>query len=914
MLGLLCLFGYGAVHSAALAVGSTAGMSAEIESLFTGHPRKHHRRLHHVTSAMAQRVNTRTAVHHLGGRLDDTLPEGVMAMVRAEASGQHDARAGFDDASIEKARKILNKMMTDARKRLDEVIIDCREYQNRNRDAKHMVDSDIAQIGSRIADEKGQLGAGVSSINEMERQMSEAKRRAQEHTALFKEQKLSDEMQLRGINRDLEVARFVLVETQCKGASLLQVGRHHHHRHHRRHRHGRARRARVCRSRSGFELVLEDKALQAKARRLMTPKVKSFLRQALGEGEVSLLQKSSEAQPSFELGHRKCPAAEVDCGKLHDTMSLLWGEMKDDQVELKEKMARSEQEYENAMRDINVQMQELASAKAKASSQISGSTGELNGIEAERRQKEEEARELEREFRLKSQECKKEIESILFSDICGVRQVRTVILKKSTTIKVDDVIDCEVTDWMPGECSKSCDDDCPESNDCGGVTTATRDVIQPPTALGVTCPPLAYRSRCNQVKCPVDCVVSMWSIWSSCSKECEGGVRQRTRSVLTQAKYGGEVCDATVDSESCNTGSCDKDCVLSEWSGWGGCSAACGTGYKAKTRHVVVPTRGSGRCPKAESRKRLRHETCNTHACQGDERCLAKQDLILAVDSSGSLQEEGFNTLKQLAAALVARYDAEAYGAPAMRVGVVEFGNGAVSADGTVSAALSVLPLEGDLAKVKTAVEGMAFLKGFTNMAQALSAAETALMLGGRKEAVSKILVITDGKPTFKYQLQEKFRDISDKHIAVHAVVVGDSSEDQEDLNFLQTLVPPPSAANFNFIPAHDLKTNMKTWVDRVLTSSCPRSQSPYAVAFLDKQQGFKKLYEGKTCKAGRTLIGTDSDADDCATLATQSGATFFSVGTRLNDGKCWAEKATAAECSEGLEPAMSDFYQLVTA
>merc|ERR1719261_1103298 len=79
--------------------------------------------------------------------------------------------------------------------------------------------------------------------------------------------------------------------------------------------------------------------------------------------------------------------------------------------------------------------------------------------------------------------------------------------------------------------------------------------------------------------------------------------------------------------------------------------------------------------------------------------------------------------------------------------------------------ALEVQQLTNDIASVKKAVEGLAYLKGFTNMAQAFTAAEKMLLLGGRKKAQSAVLTLTDGKPSFLFQTHEKVMQLKDKHV-----------------------------------------------------------------------------------------------------------------------------------------------------
>merc|ERR1719460_2803254 len=105
------------------------------------------------------------------------------------------------------------------------------------------------------------------------------------------------------------------------------------------------------------------------------------------------------------------------------------------------------------------------------------------------------------------------------------------------------------------------------------------------------------------------------------------------------------------------------------------------------------------------------------------------------------------------------------YGDAAMQIGVALFGNGVIEEDGTISKAVLVSELVDDMAAVKTAVEGMAHQKGFTNMAQGFVLAEKLLTQRGRKGAQFAVMTISDGKPSFLFETTEKAKELEEKGI-----------------------------------------------------------------------------------------------------------------------------------------------------
>merc|ERR1719215_342383 len=383
---------------------------------------------------------------------------------------------------------------------------------------------------------------------------------------------------------------------------------------------------------------------------------------------------------------KKCVDGAPNCGLLHDLMSLQWGKFKDSFDELTKEMSGNQMRYDTTSRSINDELTTINDDKTKHMEALATTISGINADTEEMNEKDEQKRDLTHEFDATCVKFRAQISEILFTKICAVRKVRNELLVNSKVTPPSKISDCDFSDWASktGECMGEaggpilCDDTCPRKDPykCGGKEIMKRVVVVIPNDNGMKCPPLEREKLCGQKKCPVDCVMSAWSGWSKCTKECEGGVQGKTRSILTKPKNGGAPCDAVQEDRPCNTGSCDRDCTLTKWSSWAPCSMACGGGSTSRTKKVLVPIRGQGKCPKATAGERFEEEACNTQACVGDEICIAQQDLLLMIDASGSLKEDGFAVMRTFAANLTQRYKPKYFGKAAMKVGVVLFGNG----------------------------------------------------------------------------------------------------------------------------------------------------------------------------------------------------------------------------------------------
>jgi hypothetical protein len=256
---------------------------------------------------------------------------------------------------------------------------------------------------------------------------------------------------------------------------------------------------------------------------------------------------------------------------------------------------------------------------------------------------------------------------------------------------------------------------------------------------GAACPPLTEIEGCADRPCPVDCIPGDWSGFSACSKDCGGGLMQRSRPVVQEPLHGGEPCGELVDSQQCNTDACDRPCVLGDWSEWSTCSKACGGGEIARFRDVVEEAGPTGECPEWRDHERMNMQECNMNPCPPDVSCVDEMDLVILVDGSGSVEwtPGGWEAEKAFVDTLLDRLT---FGETAVKAGVALF---SWQVD-------TISEITADKAAVEAAVTGMEWPGWNTDTAGAMSRAGLLLLNGGRAHVPKEktvVFLITDGNP-----------------------------------------------------------------------------------------------------------------------------------------------------------------------
>jgi len=337
-----------------------------------------------------------------------------------------------------------------------------------------------------------------------------------------------------------------------------------------------------------------------------------------------------------------------------------------------------------------------------------------------------------------------------------------------------------------------------------------------------------------------------------------------------------------------------------------------------RVRTVLVPIRALGKCPGEKHPDRYEDQSCNMQECAGDEICIAKQDLVIAIDGSGSLRESGFEVLRNFAGNVTGRYQGAYFGQEAMRVGVILFGQGTVAYDGTIGGAEQISPLTTDIAGLKEKIEALTWKKGITNMAQAFNLAGRILREGGREDAQAAVLVLTDGKPSMKFVTSQKVQQLKEANTQIYFAPIADFPS--KDLDVLKDWASSPWETNYERIPGLlALSNNFPMFSGRLIAKFCPKAYSPSRQAETDETRGFMLIHENgwPTDACGKfTVMGsTYLTADECGLAVKEQGVLAFCfIDKGRWAGTCYAEEVevtkelwdtwqanlTAPECPNG--------------
>ncbi|XP_053409281.1 thrombospondin type-1 domain-containing protein 7A-like isoform X2 [Mercenaria mercenaria] len=123
-------------------------------------------------------------------------------------------------------------------------------------------------------------------------------------------------------------------------------------------------------------------------------------------------------------------------------------------------------------------------------------------------------------------------------------------------------------------------------NEIGEVEAANKCSLKP------------YEEETCLIPCPVDCVMSDWSLWTDCSTSCGTGTQMRYRHIKQNPSDGGRLCPSLDNAgKETQTRVCQTDCRRNKWRTykWSPCmpvhhGAICGNGSQSRSVRCEVFT------------------------------------------------------------------------------------------------------------------------------------------------------------------------------------------------------------------------------------------------------------------------------------------------------------------------------------
>jgi len=465
--------------------------------------------------------------------------------------------------------------------------------------------------------------------------------------------------------------------------------------------------------------------------------------------ELEALQDALAAAPMPDFGSSKpvkCTVAGSPmCPLLQDALTQMVAEVSYGRDLAAQALAVEQARCAEEHATFNGHLETWTAFVQAANTKFMFSTAWNNDVSSKLSDKVDEANVVGKTLLARQEEC---VKSIRESDelMCGVKTIRFELYKMSGT-EVPALQDCVVSEWEDGECSAVCG---------GGEMTSSRFAkIQP--AGGAECPLLSKVESCNMHPCPINCEVDVWSEWGACSAACGGGSSQRGRSAAIPDQFGGEKCPPLKEVLECNIEACDRPCELGDWTVWSECSKACDGGFQTRTRDVAKEAGPSGSCPGPQDCEdeiwcRLAENTCNEDPCPPSISCSQDIDIMVAVDGSGSLRRSGWDAEVDFIENMIDQLEMtpNEEGEAPVQAGLVRFSDTADE--------ISALTMDKDA--LKETVRAMEWPHSTTETGKGIMKALTTFDQTGRSHAGRVILMLTDGNANDMSSALDAAKDI----------------------------------------------------------------------------------------------------------------------------------------------------------
>merc|ERR1719359_787982 len=206
-------------------------------------------------------------------RISHKVSKDVANLLRVTVEGKS-VKQPFPEESLAKALAVLNELLFKALSELDDVIIECKVFEDANRATFDQVMTDIARLGETIADLERQSAEAQENINVKEAEIQTVMAQIKKETYLYQSILMEDRREMAIRKGDLAVFQFMMELTKCEETSLLQLG-------------NQSQAPKICKTNSGFELNFADVAKQDKLERMMTPGARKAVNEILGRVQAT---------------------------------------------------------------------------------------------------------------------------------------------------------------------------------------------------------------------------------------------------------------------------------------------------------------------------------------------------------------------------------------------------------------------------------------------------------------------------------------------------------------------------------------------------------------------------------------------------------------------------------------------------
>jgi len=261
-------------------------------------------------------------------------------------------------------------------------------------------------------------------------------------------------------------------------------------------------------------------------------------------------------------------------------------------------------------------------------------------------------------------------------------------------------------------------------------------------------------------------------------------------------------------------------------------------GHTHRERHVLEAAVGEGTCPDEKSEQRFDERTCNEKFCFKKNKaeplkCYSKVDVLLLLDGSGSVTEEGFATTKTFAKKFVSSFEGNNASMSVMVFsGPKTWWKYWKCSKNQTRKGLSDVEMKNDcginlaqhfttdMAATKGVIDGLTFPRGttFTSMALATAMAEVS---NSRNEVPTFVVIVTDGQPLSSERTLKAAKALKEKGVRMIVVPVSGMGLTPAGIDLMREMASEPKGDNFLKVDFSTLN-GMPTY-DTLILDMCPK-------------------------------------------------------------------------------------------